>query len=223
MLAAMIRWNRGETTLTIDAETATLRRADGSEESASATAVATGEWDALLFDAMDQEVVAEARAVAAHHDAFVAALALPPVERRPRFSRRLSGRPDWVVWFWGREVQIRVPDVKDDLRVSMSEIVADGLPETVAALPAETRARVVQAAVALSPLPCMCGTGCDTPEQHGSIERLGPAIQHPNAPTVATIGVGACTVCGRLHRYHRSGDSHYSFMERRQDCDGVAS
>ncbi len=71
---------------------------------------------------------------------------------------------------------------------------------------ADVRSAVEQ----LARLPCMCGTGAETVEQHGTIQVLAGG-QNPDAPVDDVTQIGFCTRCHRGWEFNACGDSHYSY------------
>ena len=63
---------------------------------------------------------------------------------------------------------------------------------------------------AVASFSCLCETGAQTPEQHGSFESIDRRA-HPFAPMDVTAVVGRCQVCKRGWTFEASGDSHYSY------------
>jgi hypothetical protein len=115
------------------------------------------------------------------------------------------------VWILGRTVRTmsvaptRVPDV------TFEELLRVGYPSDVAdALGAAIVEEVTAAVTRLVPLRCMCNTGAETPDQHGTIVTLA-AGQNPDAPIDDRTTIGYCSVCGRGWMFNECGDSHYSY------------
>lgn len=139
---------------------------------------------------------------------------------RPHVRRIFSfGRGDpRCVWIDGRTVRTlaeerKVPDM------DFETFLRDGYPpDVVAILGEETVASVTDAVRQLAPLSCMCGSGADTPEQHGTIVTLASG-QNPDAPIDDRITIGVCSVCGQTWRFRETGDTHYSYHYQCEPID----
>lgn len=115
----------------------------------------------------------------------------------------------WVVFLLGRRVSGRVVDETFDL--GFDELLAHGFPPAVSACLGEEQAATITSAVQrLSPLPCMCDTGCETQEQHGRTTSL-LRRDHPLANVEFHVTVAQCDVCRSLWSFQVTGDSHYSY------------
>ncbi len=117
---------------------------------------------------------------------------------------------NYNIWLMGREAWI---DVKGQPRLvmSLSEMAKGKFPSAQRAVLGSMTNLLIDIAQKLDPLPCLCGTGAETPEQHGTIESIISHRQHPNAPIEHVVTIGRCTVCHRGYTFTKSGDSHYSY------------
>lgn len=135
----------------------------------------------------------------------------PADERRPQVERaRSPGRGGgWSMHILGRRVSVRASELKHE--GTLEAIRDDGLPPALAAvIPADELASLARAVTALADLPCMCGTGAMTPDQHGTLFVVATGVD-PNCPMQQQISCGYCTVCDRWWTFSEEGDSHYSF------------
>jgi hypothetical protein len=120
------------------------------------------------------------------------------------------GASNYNVWIMGREAWI---DVKGQARLTLalSELAKGKLPGAQGSVLGFAANELFDAAQKLSPLPCFCGTGAETPEQHGTIDEIISSRQHPDATCDHLVTIGRCSVCYRGYTFTKSGDSHYSY------------
>jgi hypothetical protein len=138
----------------------------------------------------------------------------PPLPPRPQVPRVFSfGRGDpRCVWIFGRQVSASADGLSGD--ASFEDFLVHGFPPDIAAkLGAECVARVTAAVSSLAPLPCMCETGAETVEQHGTIEHLASA-DNPESYVDDRASCGRCRVCGRIWTFEVSGDPYYEMHYR---------
>lgn len=210
--------------LTIDDTHVTIAK-EGQDNDVDRSAPPLHTWtrDAFLTDRalhtqveqlFDYVVLARARAVVMEptlDPPFTPTHDVPSIQGRPQIQRvHSSGRGGgWCVWILGRKVRFSLREHKVDDQ-PFETILASGLPHSVQeGLPAEICEQVLAGVQALSPLPCMCGTGCETTDQHGSFRTF--VYGNGNGPVEMNVQVGRCTVCGRGWSFREEGDSHYSF------------
>ena len=132
-----------------------------------------------------------------------------PLAGRPHIRRDFSSPEQGMVWFIGRTLAIDVRG-QDRVEVPMAEAAEAGLDACRAALGDALIDRVVEAARALSPLPCFCGTGCQRIHEHDALMQLS-SCSDPRAPIDRRAALLRCRVCGRWWTYQEEGDSHYSY------------
>jgi hypothetical protein len=164
-------------------------------------------FECAAIRAVGVELVAEVQAAIREGDAL--RRVDPPRDRpsRPRifgFGGRGSSTPG--AWILGRIVRLSAR--RGDL--PFEELLANGLPEDHG-LSDEVAAALIEAVRALAPLACPCGSGAETFDQHGALERLSGPVQHPDAPVTHQASAGRCRLCGGCWILLESGDSHYDF------------
>ena len=135
----------------------------------------------------------------------------PP--ERPRHPRIFGGGRGgtWTAWIFARRVRFSARGIDGVQEMSFEELIADGVPQDFTSIcGADIADTIKKAARELAPLECMCGTGCETPEQHGDLHRLSSA-RDPRAPYDVTADLVECVVCSRWWTFSERGDSHYSY------------
>jgi hypothetical protein len=107
------------------------------------------------------------------------------------------------VWIFGKRVSATADELRHD--ATFEQFLADGFPAALAEkLGAATVASVRDAVEALAPLACMCDTGAQTVDQHGTV-----TCSKSEQEFMTLILTGQCTVCGRRWRFEESGDPYY--------------
>lgn len=203
-----MQWTHGGTTIEAAQRGVCVHR-DGGEQWFSLPEGAAAFLDcATATSDVDVDRVAEVLATARHGplDRAPDPTGRPQVPRIFGFGGRGSTAPG--AWIFGREVRFSALSYSDH---RFDALLADGLPAGHG-LAAETARALLDAVGALAPLPCPCGTGAQTPSQHGEIEILAGPLQHPRAPVTHQASVGRCRVCGRCRIFTESGDIHYSLF-----------
>ena len=129
----------------------------------------------------------------------------------PRYFSDNMGRgaSTYNIWLRGRQLTIDVRD-QPRLEITFQTFLSVGFSEASAALIGSRASEIIDAVRQLELLPCFCGTGAETPEQHGNLKTL-VSRQHPQASCEHLVTVGRCAVCGRGWIFIKSGDSHYSY------------
>jgi hypothetical protein len=197
------------------AEAITLRSSSGEPQACTPNELVAGALQTPIVEQMSLQVLAEALALSRYPEDVRAHPPLAGEDLRglPSPDRVFGGRrgQSYVVWIWGRAVQIRVDSQKDDLHDTLAAIAERGIPAPYReGLPEATVEQVTRAARELAPLSCMCHTYARRTEEHGSIHTL-VRIDHPFAPIEDYAEVGYCTVCYRWWTFETSGDSYYSY------------
>ena len=206
-ILAPMRWTKDNASLTWEDGTLALT-APGLSLRVAAHDHHDTNFECAAARALGGELVAEVQA-AVRNGAPLARMDAPRDRpHRPRlFGFGGRGSTAAGAWIFGRHVRlsrVRGPDV------AFETVLAHGLPEGHGLTPDAAQA-LVEAVQALAPWPCFCGTGAETFEQHGALERLAGPFQHPDAPITHQASVGRCRVCGRAAVLLESGDSHYDF------------
>lgn len=166
-----------------------------------------------IVDAFDFPTLVEALALALPSSKALLEGGVPsdPLHR-PKVVRVHGGGRGaaWVVFLLGRTVSGRA--LGEPFVLSFDDLLARGLPSSVASvIGTETAAAVTHAVEQLAPLPCMCDTGCETQDQHGTTTSL-LRRENPHAACEFHVSVAQCSVCQRLWSFQMVGDSHYSYQ-----------
>ncbi len=173
-----------------------------------------GVANAVILSEMGLEVLAQVLALKDNLDAMaIINLERPPSQ--PNHKRVFGGGRGgtWVVWIFGRSARFSARGFVGNEDRSFVRLLEDGLPEGFEEVcGAEVASKIIEAARELSPLECMCGTGCETPDQHGDLRRLSSA-RDPRAPYDVTAAVLRCEVCERWWTFDERGDSHYGYQQ----------
>ncbi|MGZ3420783.1 MAG: hypothetical protein ACXVEF_39295 [Polyangiales bacterium] len=172
---------------------------------------------------MDFREQLEAEAVANNDRAVVRRLDRD-IDRRKSVRRQFGGGrgATWWAFIQGRVLTFRDVREPEARELTLEELVERGLPASSAEIAGEQAAAMIESARALVDLPCMCGTGAETPEQHGTIWTMVSRADF-SAPIDCTVTVGRCKVCGRGWTFEAAGDSMYSYhyrVERFPAIDG---
>ena len=195
---ASLAWEEGTLSLTAPGLSMRVRASDASDTA----------FECAAARALGVELVAEVQA-AVRNGAPLARV--DPPRDRPWRTRLFGfggrGSNAAGAWIFGRNVRlsrVRGPDL------AFEEVLSRGLPEGHGLTPDAAHA-LIEAVQALAPLACFCGSGAETFEQHGTLDRLAGPLQHPDAPVTHQASVGRCRVCDRAVVLLESGDSHYDF------------
>jgi len=176
-----------------------------------------GTLNEAVLDIFDVGTLAEAHAVLCYarlpRDQRAPPIDHTPLEGRPEFERffgdNIRGKPSSHVWFFGRTVAIDIID-QPRLRTTLEAVSQSGLsPAHRQALGDEHADAVERAARALEPLPCMCGTGCQTADAHDALQILS-RCQVPDIPVDHDAMTCRCTVCGRWWTFVEVSAFRYS-------------
>lgn len=211
-----IRWSRvhidSTHELLLDAEGVSLIAGDDVQRWTIGD-LTDGAANAVILSDMGLDVLAEVSALASDLELIDAIDTTPAPERRRHERIYGGGRGGtWTVWFFGHRVRFSARELEGTREATLEELVKDGLPEGFDDICGEEQAtRILTAARDLAPLECMCGTGCQTPDQHGSMRRLSSA-RDPRAPYDVTAEVVRCEVCQRWWTFEERGDSHYGYQ-----------
>jgi len=168
--------------------------------------------DAVLR-AFDLMTLAEARALLREArqpvDLRITPQEVTPLVGRPRIHRDAHNNDRGRVWFFGRTLAI---DVKEKPRVSLDLRTAagSGMEAYREDLGDELVDTVIEAARALSPLLCFCGTGWLRFHEHDALLDLS-RCHHPRTPIDHKAMTARCRICGRWWTLEVMGDSHYSY------------
>jgi hypothetical protein len=202
-----LRWTKDRASLTWDDAALTLTTATATLTVDARTVRDDPRFECAAIRAVGVELVAEV--LAAIREGGALRRVAPPRDRPSRtrifgFGGRGSSTPG--AWILGRVVRLSAH--RGDIR--FEELLANGLPEGHG-LSDDVATALLEAARALAPLACPCGSGAETFDQHGALERLSGPVQHPDAPVTHQASAGRCTVCGGCWVLLESGDSHYDF------------
>ncbi len=198
--------------LVLQASGVTLTRGDDVQRVCAAE-FAAGALNDEVLAAFDFRTLVEALALALPASVALLERGVPAANvGRPRVPRVFGGGcgAAWVVFILGRRVSGRALDQPFD--ISFEELLQLGLPAAASAcLGEEQVATITRAVQQLTPLPCMCDTGCETQDQHGRTTSL-IRRDHPHANVEFHVTVAQCDVCGSLWSFQVTGDSHYSYQ-----------
>jgi hypothetical protein len=198
--------------LVLEARGLTLSRGDDVQR-VSVAEFAAGALNDEVLAAFDFRTLVEALALSLPASAALQGHRVPAANvGRPRVPRVYGGGRGaaWVVFILGRRVSGRALDQPFDL--SFEDLLQHGFPAEVTACLGEEQVTTITRAVwQLTPLPCMCDTGCETQDQHGRTTSL-LRRDHPHANVEFHVTVSQCDVCGSLWSWEVTGDSHYSYQ-----------
>jgi len=132
---------------------------------------------------------------------------------RPQYKRFFGENTRGVhtsnVWFFGRKVAVDIVG-KARETLSLQELSQKGLSAVHRQALGDKWSDIIeQAAQDLAPLPCMCGTGCREPEEHGSLQVLS-RCRVPNIPVDHDVCTCRCKVCGRWWTFERISAFRYT-------------
>ena len=119
----------------------------------------------------------------------------------------------WTVWLFGRKLRCSVRTSSEVTLPDMTfeEFLDKGFPEEIKDKIEEQQLSLIISAVRrLLPLSCMCSSGANTVQQHGSIRRI-VRKKNPLAPIDHSVTIGRCGHCGRGWSFEEMDDSHYSY------------
>jgi hypothetical protein len=114
-----------------------------------------------------------------------------------------------MVWLHGRNVIISPVEQPRTVQ-RMADVSRDGLSAEHRQALGDVHADAAEKAVrALDPMPCMCGTGCLTPNEHGTLQMLSRCTV-PDIPVDQVAQTGRCTTCGRWWTFEEISAFRYA-------------